>query len=118
MWKFSGADPDLDLCGGGSGPAAEACTLDAFKRALDALDHFHAVLPMEWYSYTPNVLRSLLGWKLLDEVHVVPSGKVQATATQQEVDAATYARLWEENRFDYLLYAWAQRVFLERLNCP
>ena len=72
---------------------------------------------MEWYSYTPEVLRELLGWTQLDEVHVVPSGKVQATATQAEVDAQTYARLWEENRFDYLLYAWARRVFLERLNC-
>ena len=117
MWKFSGADPALDACGGGGGAAADACARAAFARALDTLERFHAVLPMEWYSYTPEVLRELLGWTQLDEVHVVPSGKVQATATQAEVDAQTYARLWEENRFDYLLYAWARRVFLERLNC-
>ena len=117
MWKFSGADPALDPCGGGGGAAADACARAAFARALDTLERFHAVLPMEWYSYTPEVLRTLLGWTQLDEVHVVPSGKVQATATQAEVDEQTYARLWEENRFDYLLYAWARRVFLERLNC-
>ena len=32
------------------------------------------------------------------QVHVVPSGKVQATTTQREVDPATYNALWEENR--------------------
>ena len=56
-------------------------------------------------------------WKM-DEVHVVPSGKVQATNTEAEVDAATYAKLWEQNAYDYLLFAYAQRLFLERLNCP
>ena len=113
-WKFSSElEPRFDDCA----PDDRDCHAESFETALANLERFHVVAPTKWQA-AAKPLWSRLGFTKLDEVHIVPSGKIQDSKGDDQFDPLHYAQLKRDNHLDYLLFAWARRAFLEHVKCP
>ncbi|KAJ1451853.1 hypothetical protein M885DRAFT_487354 [Pelagophyceae sp. CCMP2097] len=110
-WKFSaGTSERFDDCG-----QDVDCAVKSLMQALDSLENFHIVAPTKWQAHAKPLWQAL-GFTKLDEVHIVPSGKIQDSKAD-EIGADDLRSLKEKNHLDYIVWAWVRRAFLERIHC-
>lgn len=112
-WKFgSSLDPArLHDCG-----TNRTCDLEALNIALDRLERFHIAPPMLWQAHAAPLYHRL-GWTDTQEVHKVPSGTIHNSGAKRDL-GDNYERFRERNVFDFVLWAFVRRAFLERVHCP
>lgn len=112
VWKFSSSQrPEFDDC-----RKNVTCELAALELAMDRVAQFHVAVPMLW-QHAAKPLYERLGWTKTDPVHKVPSGKIQNSDAKKELGGA-FHEFRALNVFDYVLWAYIRRLFLERVHCP
>ncbi|EJK52246.1 hypothetical protein THAOC_28507 [Thalassiosira oceanica] len=90
---------------------------EPFQTAIRTLARFDLAIPMEYLSDHTAPLTNLLGWTNFEKSHVVPSGNVTNNEATKELSPLQYAKLWDANKLDIILYRWTCAVYLTRLNC-
>lgn len=110
-WKFSSGKMPIDL------DADQPESLRRLSEAVQTAARFDLVVPMELLSDHTEPLAELLGWTDFSQTHVVPSGKVVNNDAKDKLSPENYDLLWNQNRYDMLLYTWLKAVFLIRVNC-
>ena len=90
---------------------------EPFETAVRTLARFDLAIPMEYLSDHTAPLTNLLGWTNFDKSHVVPSGKIINNEATKELSPLQYAKLWDANKLDIILYRWTCAVYLARLYC-
>jgi len=98
---------------------SESSWREPFSDAIRNLSRFDLVIPLEllWKPEHSILLKDVLGWDKLDEVHVVPTGKVEKTDAKAKVSPEQYEVLWNANRLDMILHAWSKALFLSKIHC-
>lgn len=90
---------------------------EPFELAIRTLCRFDLVIPMESMNEHPEPLQNVLGWKNLEETHVVSLGAIANTDAHSVLPKKHHDVLWDANRFDMILYHWAKAVYLARIHC-
>ncbi|KAJ8601372.1 hypothetical protein CTAYLR_005027 [Chrysophaeum taylorii] len=113
VWKFAsgGGNDKFEDCGDNA-----TCDREALLVAIDRLEAFHVAAPMLWQHAAAPLYRRL-GWTDTAPVHRVPTGTIQNSDAKLEL-GQDYERFREANVFDYVLWTWLRRAFLERVRCP
>ncbi|KAI2492502.1 hypothetical protein MHU86_22042 [Fragilaria crotonensis] len=125
-WKFSnGTMPQGDRNATDSMGLPVGVTRDEedqwlapFVMAAKTLSKFDLVLVLELMpSYSSKMLVETLGWNNLSEIHVVSAGKVHGSSASRALAKDVYDALWDDNRFDMILYLWMKAVQMIRSQC-